>query len=137
MQLNLSTDIALRTLIYLGQKGSPATIAQVSEAFDISKTHLMKVVMTLVAANLLISERGRNGGIRLARDARDIPIGEVVRQMENNLALVACMKEQVADDICPLMPACHLRGVLFKAQQAFLTTLDESSLADILATQTK
>lgn len=49
MQLNLSTDIALRTLIYLGQKSEPATITEVSNAFDIAKTHLMKVVMTLVA----------------------------------------------------------------------------------------
>ena len=132
MQLNLSTDIALRTLIYLGQKGMPATIAEVSEAFDISKTHLMKVVMMLVAANLLISERGRNGGVRLARDARNIHIGEVVRLMENNLALVACMKEQVTNDICPLMPQCRLRTILDNAQHAFLSTLDKSSLADIL-----
>lgn len=132
MQLNLSTDIALRTLIYLGQKDAPATIAEVSEAFDIVKTHLMKVVMALVSANLVVSERGRNGGIRLARDARDISIGDVVRLMESNLALLYCMKEEATNDVCPLMPACRLRKLFFKAQLAFLTTLDGSTLADLL-----
>jgi Rrf2 family nitric oxide-sensitive transcriptional repressor len=133
MQLMVSTDIALRTLIYLGQKGAPATIQEVATAFGISKTHLMKVAMTLVGAGLLVSERGRNGGIRLALDARDISIGSVVRLMENNLALVACMKEGAAPDSCPLLPRCRLKGVFHQAQNAFFSSLDQSRLADLLA----
>ncbi len=132
MQLNLSTDIALRTLIYLGQKDTSVTISEIAESFAIAKTHLMKVVMTLVAANLVISERGRNGGIRLAQDARDVSIGAIVRLMENNLALLACMKDDAAHDLCPLQPGCRLQKLLFNAQHAFLDTLDESSLADLL-----
>lgn len=132
MQLNLSTDIALRTLIYLAQKEAPATIAEIAEAFDIAKTHLMKVVMALVAQGLVISERGRNGGIRLAREAREIHVGEVVELMENSLALVYCMKENASDDDCPLLPACRLRKLFFKAQKSFLASLDESTLADLL-----
>ena len=132
MQLNLSTDIALRTLIYLGKSRGSVTIAEVSEAFDIAKTHLMKVVMALVAANLVISERGRNGGIRLALDAQDISVGAVVRMMEKNLALVVCMKDGATNDVCPLMPKCKLRKLFFNAQAAFLATLDGSTLADIM-----
>ena len=45
MRLTLWTDYALRTLIYVGAKGGRlSTIAEVAESFDISKTHLMKVV---------------------------------------------------------------------------------------------
>lgn len=135
MQLNLSTDLALRTLIYLGQKDAPATITEVAEAFHIVKTHLMKVVMQLVAANIVSSERGRNGGIRLAMNAQDISVGAVVRLMESNLALLSCMKEEATNDICPLMPNCRLRKIFFNAQNAFLTTLDGSSLADLLPAQ--
>lgn len=132
MQLNQSTDIAMRTLIYLGQKDAPATIAEVAAAFDISRTHLMKVVMTLVAENILVSERGRNGGIRLAMPAKEIAVGKVVRLIENNLALVVCMKEPVNDEVCPLMPECRLRKLFHDAQGAFMDTLDGSSLADLL-----
>lgn len=131
MQLNLSTDIALRTLIYLGQKEESVTIAEVAEAFDIVKTHLMKVVMQLVAAELVISERGRNGGIRLAREAKDITIGEVVAEMEN-LDFLFCMRAEATNDVCPLMPACRLRKTFFKAQSAFMATLNETTLADLL-----
>lgn len=132
MQLNLSTDIALRTLIYLGQKDEPATIAEISEAFEIVKTHLMKVVMQLVAAGVVISERGRNGGIRLASDPSKIVIGDVVRLMESNLALLYCMKDDAQDDCCPLMPNCRLRKIFFNAQKAFMDTLDGNTLADLL-----
>jgi len=132
MQLNLSTDIALRTLIYLGGKGGSATIAEVSGAFSIARTHLMKVVMALVAANLVLSERGRNGGIRLARNPTEITVGEVVRVMESNLALLYCLRQEATNDCCPLMPACKLRKVFFNAQQQFLQSLEASTLADIL-----
>lgn len=132
MQLNLSTDIALRTLIYLGHKQAPATISEIAEAFGIVKTHLMKIVMQLVAANLVTSERGRNGGIRLARDVSEIVVGDVVRMMESNMALLDCMKAEATNDVCPLMPNCRLRRIFFNAQSAFMATLDESTLADLL-----
>ena len=132
MQLMVSTDIALRTLIYLGQKNEAATIQEVADAFAIAKTHLMKVVMTLVAAGVLVSERGRNGGIRLAKTPDKISIGAVVRLMETNLALVVCMKDDAPADICPLLPRCRLKKVFHKAQAAFFASLEQSSLADLL-----
>lgn len=130
MQLTVSTDIALRTLIYLGKNRSPATILEISKACDISKSSLMKVTMTLVSAGLLASERGRHGGIRLARDAGQISIGSVVRLMENNLALVECMRNSQLQ--CPLLPRCRLKGILSNAQEAFFSTLEKSTLADLL-----
>ncbi len=132
MQLNLSTDIALRTLIYLGQKGAPATIAEVSGAFDIAKTHLMKVVMTLVAQGLVLSERGRNGGIRLACDAKDIRLGDVVQQMGPCMTLVFCIREDTDDTACPLLPSCRLKKAFSKAQEALLASLNESTLSDLI-----
>jgi Rrf2 family nitric oxide-sensitive transcriptional repressor len=90
----------------------------------------MKVVMTLVSANVIVSERGRNGGISLAQDARDISVGSVIRLMENSLALVECMKDSMSS--CPLLPRCRLKRVLHEAQAAFFTTLDTCSVADLL-----
>ncbi len=133
MQLMVSTDIALRILIYLGHNNKTATIQDASDDLAISKTHLMKVVMTLVSAGYLASDRGRNGGVRLGMMARDISVGDVVRLMETNLALVVCMKEDAAPDVCPLLPRCRLKKLFVKAQETFFATLDQSTLADLLA----
>jgi len=92
----------------------------------------MKVVMALVAAGLVSSVRGRNGGILLAREARAIRIGEVVELMETSMALVFCMKDGTTNDACPLLPSCRLRKLFFKAQKSFLASLNESTLADLL-----
>lgn len=86
--------------------------------------------MTLVGANLIVSERGRSGRISLAQNAKDISVGTVIRLMENSLALVECMKDTPSS--CPLLPRCRLKRVLNEAQEAFFTTLDKSSLADLL-----
>lgn len=130
MQLTVSSDIALRALINLAQRGAPVTISTVAEECGVSKSSLMKVVMTLVSANLVVSERGRNGGISLAQDAGKITVGSVIRLMENSLALVECMKDSPSH--CPLLPVCRLKAVFSSAQEAFFNTLDQTTLADLL-----
>lgn len=132
MQLNLATDLSLRTLIYLGQKGEPATIAEISRAFHIARTHLMKVVMALVAKGLVSSIRGRHGGILLARAPGEIRIGDVVQRMESSMALVVCMKDGADNNTCPLLPNCRLRKLFDNARKSFLASLNECTLADLL-----
>jgi len=128
----VSTDIALRALIYLGGKRNVATIQEVADATGASKTHLMKVVMALVAANFLISERGRNGGVRLGLEPNEIIIGSVIKLMETNISMVVCMKPGATVTCCPLLPKCKLVNVLQQAQAAFFDTLNQKTLADIL-----
>ena len=92
MRLTLWTDYAFRTLIYIGAKGGGlATIAEIAESFDISRPHLMKVVNRLGAQGYVDTVRGRNGGIRLARPPAQIRVGAVVRDTEEDLAVMGCL----------------------------------------------
>ena len=84
MRLTRYTDYAIRVLFYLAARpGRQCSIAEISRAYAISHSHLMKVVNDLVNAGYLISARGRFGGIRLARDPSEIRIGAVVRHTED------------------------------------------------------
>jgi Rrf2 family transcriptional regulator, nitric oxide-sensitive transcriptional repressor len=75
MRLTLWTGYALRTLIFVGAKrGSLATIA---ESFDISKTHLMKVVNRLGQQGYLDTVRSKGGGLRMARSPAEIRVGAI------------------------------------------------------------
>jgi Rrf2 family transcriptional regulator, nitric oxide-sensitive transcriptional repressor len=78
MRLTFHTDFALRVLIQVGlNDGKLTRIKDIAQIFDISKAHLKKVVNDLSQKGYLDTVRGRNGGIRLMREPRDINIGQV------------------------------------------------------------
>jgi len=131
VRLTVYTDFSLRVLMFLALKGDGlATIAEVAKAYGISKNHLMKVAYQLGLAGYVETVRGKGGGLRLARRPQDIVIGEVVRRTEPDMALVPCFAPDYAS--CTIFPSCALRGALSKARDAFLSALDDHTLADLV-----
>ena len=89
MHLTFSTDYALRVLILVGLEADRlVAIEEVADRFGISKNHLMKVTHQLGQAGYLETVRGRNGGLRLGKPPDQIVVGEVVRKMEPDFAVV-------------------------------------------------
>lgn len=131
MRLTVHSDYALRMLMYLAVKGDGlATVAEIAEAYGISKNHLMKVAHELGVAGYVETVRGRGGGLRLALPHEDITLGEVVRRTEPDMALVPCFAP--VDDDCAIARCCLLRGALHQASDAFFGVLDTYSLADLV-----
>jgi len=102
----------------------------VSEAYGISKAHLMKAARQLGQLGYLENIRGRSGGVRLGMAPSDIIIGDVVRQTEGDLELVECFNPD--NNTCPLIGVCKL-SILFKSGlAAFFAELDKIALADLI-----
>ncbi|HEY1934000.1 MAG TPA: Rrf2 family transcriptional regulator [Acetobacteraceae bacterium] len=130
MRLTLFTDYTLRTLIYLAVRPERlVTIADIANAYGISTNHLMKVVHQLATAGDVTTVRGQHGGLRLARPAKEINIGAVVRRTEADFAIVPCFGTETT---CVIQPDCILAGVLDEAVRAFLAVLDGRTLADLV-----
>lgn len=110
------------------------TINEIADHYRISEAHLMKVAHQLGIAGDIETVRGRRGGIRLARPAETINVGEVVRRTEPDMELVQCFGEQ---GICTIQPSCVLKGALQKALLAFMSVLDAYTLADLIGPQRK
>ncbi|GIT86842.1 MULTISPECIES: Rrf2 family transcriptional regulator [Roseobacter] len=129
MQLDKFTDYALRILITLVVR-APARVAtsEIATLFGLSENHLSKVSTQLVREGFVLSERGRNGGLTLARPPERILVGEVVRTMTRKEHVVECFG---TDKSCLILPACGLRQPLAEAQEAFFATLDHYTLADV------
>jgi Rrf2 family transcriptional regulator, nitric oxide-sensitive transcriptional repressor len=107
MRLTLSTDYALRLLMLLGlEPHRLVTIEEVADRSRISKNHLMKVAYQLGQAECLETVRGRNGGLRLGKAPDRIVVGEVVRMMEPDFAVVEC---EDPTGYCKIAPSCALR----------------------------
>lgn len=131
MRLTRHTDYAIRVLLYLGaQPEKVCSISEIARAYGISQNHLMKVAHNLGKAGYIEGVRGRSGGIRLAKPADQINVGDVVRRTEEGFELVEC-------GTCVIAPACGLTGALDEALAAFMAVLDRYTLADLLKKRSK
>ena len=134
MQLDKFTDYALRILMTLAaQPDVRVPTSQIAKVFDLSENHLSKVATTLVRHGFIMSERGRGGGLSLARKSEDINVGAVVRRLKENDPVVECFG---VNKSCLILPACGLRNPLAKAKEAFFSVLDHYTLADITSQRT-
>jgi len=108
--------------------GELATIQEVADAYGISKNHLMKMAYNLGQYSYLETVRGRGGGLRLARRPEKIGLGDVIRRMEDDFALVECFEPT---NTCCIARACRLKSILGEALKAYLAVLDRYTLADL------
>ena len=135
MRLTQYTDYGLRMLVYLalldGQRG---TIREISEDYGISRNHLMKVAHHLQQLGYVRGIRGKGGGLCLALAPEEIPLGQLVRDMEPDLVMAECFGPE---NRCVITPHCNLRRYLGEALQAFLDTLDQYTLDDITRPQAR
>jgi Rrf2 family nitric oxide-sensitive transcriptional repressor len=121
MRLNKSTSYAVRILIHCARAGDRLIkVADIAQRLDITQQNAFKIVHLLSRAGFLASVRGRNGGVRLARPASKVRIGDVVRAIEFT-RIDAKMQgsngslSQLVDD----------------ALEAFITVLDQHTLAEM------
>jgi len=124
MRLTSYTDFGLRALLYLATlpEGELSSVAKVSALYDVSRNHMVKVVNQLVKLGYLQSQRGKNGGIRMACAPETVNIGQVIRALEGNLDGIDCGS-----------PACHIVSVCLLKMNAFLAVMDSYTLQDLLA----
>ncbi len=133
MRLTDYTDYSLRGMLFLAVRGEGlSTIQEISDAYGISKNHLMKVVQQLGELGWIETVRGRNGGLRLNAQSVTLTVGEVVRKTENDFALVGCFAgESESHRSCVIQSACRLRGVFAAAREAFFAELDKHTIGEL------
>ena len=130
MRLSLHSDYALRILMALSASGRQMSVDEIAGQYGISRNHLAKVAQRLQALGYVSAQRGRGGGLTLAKAPRDVIAGTLVRQFEKLDGLVECM--DAATSTCPVRGGCGLQGALGGALGAFLIHLDGYTLADLL-----
>jgi Rrf2 family transcriptional regulator, nitric oxide-sensitive transcriptional repressor len=131
MRITKRTNIAIRLLMYCAANPERlVTKAEIAECCNISENHLAQVINQLSQLDFLSTQRGRNGGMTLARPAGEIRIGEIFRHIEGGLPIAECFAD--ADNTCPLSDACRLKLALADAAAAFYASLDEITLDSLI-----
>lgn len=129
MHLTTFTDYAFRVLIYLSSRKAPSSLNEISQAYGISRNHLIKAVNVLEKNGFIHTKRGVGGGISLARLTSEIGLAEVVKCTEPSFTIVECFDKE--KNTCSISGACKLKRILNNALKAFMDELAEHTLADI------
>lgn len=136
MQITRQTEYAIRTIVELASaaRGELLTTKSISQHQEIPEVFLKKTIQLLANAGLITTQRGNQGGVRLAIPAADINIADIVAAVEGKLAINVCLSAAYA---CPNKLLCRVRDILERAQTALLAELSRDSIADIVSCQTK
>lgn len=130
MRLTRQTNYAIRILMYCAaNKGNLSRITDIAKSYAISETFIFKILPPLVKNGFLLTIRGRNGGVELARDASEINLAQIVQVTEESFALSECLED--VDTECPLIDYCGLSQAFKNALSAFLKSLEGVTIADL------
>lgn len=131
MRITKRTNIAVRVLMFCGANiDRLVTKSEIAARCNTSESHLAQVINRLAQLDFLHTQRGRSGGIALARPMSEIVIGDVFRQLESNVPIAECFAD--VDNTCPLVSACRLRLAIADAAEAFYAHLDDITLDSLV-----
>ena len=132
MRLSKFTDYSFRTLIYLANnRYKVCTVDALYVKLKISKHHLKKIVNILAKTDLIISNKGRTGGIKLGLDPEDINLGEVIKITEENLNIADCFKNNKCCSY--IKPSnCKIKCIMTEALDSFINEFSKYTLQELL-----
>lgn len=131
MHLSKFTDYSFRILIYLGNHPNELfTVDELSSILGLSTHHIKKIIYKLAKNNYIYSSKGRNGGVKLVMNPKDINLGTLLEVTEDNLNIAECFSSN--SNSCNLNNECKLKPVLNEALNSFKLKLSEYTLADVI-----
>lgn len=132
MKISTKGRYALRMLLDLAEHREDGFIAlkDIAERQNISKKYLEQIIPVLNKSDILLANRGYQGGYRLARSPRHYTVGSILRLTEGSLAPVACLEYDPVQ--CERSANCLTLPVWKGLYKAITDYLDSITLQDIL-----
>jgi Rrf2 family protein len=135
--LSQKARYALHALIVLANHGGgePLMIADIAEQAAVPRKFLEQILLGLKKRGIVQSMRGRAGGYRLGRPAKEITFADIIRETDGPLALSPCVSV-TAYHRCPDCrdeATCAIRKVLLAARDATAQVLESRTLAQAIS----
>ncbi|KUL96712.1 Rrf2 family transcriptional regulator [Bosea sp. WAO] len=126
----------LKAIVHLArlEAGETAQVADVAQRNNIPKKFLDAILLDLRNAGMLRSKKGPGGGYALAKPARSIKVGAVIRALEGPIAPIACASRSAfrACEDCGDIATCPVRSVMSDVRDAIAGVVDNTTVADLV-----
>lgn len=132
MQLKISTDYAIRIVLYLATTQTAATSAEISAQMGIPQTVIATLARPLQEAGILTTQRGTGGGFTLSRRPEDISLHEIINIAEGTTRINRCLEE---DGFCSRggVPNCPVHKFYAHIQSYLDEAFKQKTIASLLA----
>ncbi len=128
MNITRAVDYAFRLLTFLAAQGGEGSTRDMACEIDVSFNHLSKLVQRLSNAGILITKKGKGGGIKLSKPATKISLAEVYEAIEGPLYINDCLFHRKS---CKFSGKCKVRKCLGKIQKKIRDMLSEQNILDL------
>ena len=127
MKLSVKSDYAARAVLWLAQhypEGEARTVEEMATAQGIPPNYLVQILIELKSAQIVKSQRGKEGGYLLARSPAKITFGDVLR----------CVHGQIFDSSALSNPQTppELREAWGRLRQAVTQTANSITFQELL-----
>lgn len=129
MRLTISTKYAILALEELARRENPASVQELAATLDIPSAYLAKLVSLLARMGIVATQRGRGGGVSLARPPQALSLQEIIEAVEGPTALQDCPFELSP---CSGNPRCPLYPVWDPMRAHIVQFLAQTSLAEVV-----
>ena len=135
MKISTKGRYAIRMLVDLAehQENGYVALKDIAERQEISKKYLEQIVSILNRPGFLQTNRGQNGGYRLAKPADKYTVGDVLRITEGGIAPIACLEDEV--NLCERAKNCATLPMWTELYRIISDYLDNVTIQDILDKQ--
>jgi len=137
--LSQKTRYSIRALQHLADNwgGGPVRLDLIADAQNIPRKFLTVILAEMVREGLVISQRGREGGYRLAIPPSQVRYGDVIRATRGSLALTPCASRKAHQPCENCLPEaeCRLRGLMLHLRDEMAAMLDRTMLSDTIAVE--
>lgn len=134
MKLSTKGRYGLRAVLELAVRTDEETIAlsQIAEHQGISMNYLEQLIAKLKKAGIVQGIRGAQGGYRLAKPAKEISVGNILRALEGDLNPVDCSEINKGDSICSNAEVCVTKYVWKRISDSINDAVDGIMLSELV-----
>lgn len=133
MILSQRTQYAVRAILELAKHegAGPVKAARIAAAQHIPARFLDNILSQLRQAGIVQAQRGKEGGYRLDRPAREVSVGEIIRLVQGPVSVIECAGD-APGSTCPFRPGCVLLPLWEEAHKAMMDVYDDATFADLV-----
>ena len=131
MKISTKGRYALRVMIdlALNSNGKYISLKDIAKRQEISSKYLEQIISLLNKAGYLEAARGNTGGYRLAKEAKEYRIGDILRATEGDLAPIYCLTE---DGECDRQKSCRTYSFWKGLDDVINEYIDSKTLQDLI-----